>query len=126
MSAACSPTDNAKYRAPSSTPTGIMAVSHDAELSGHAAGAGGGDAGRRDLHRRAARLTIGDFVAFLLLVGVFYRPLEKINAVIETYPKGIAGFRSYLGSAGDASRTSPMRRTRCRHRRCAARCGSRA
>ena len=39
---------------------------------------------------------IGDFVAFLLLVGVFYRPLEKINAVIETYPKGIAGFRSYL------------------------------
>jgi ATP-binding cassette subfamily B protein len=41
-------------------------------------------------------LSIGDFVAFLLLVGVFYRPLEKINAVIETYPKGIAGFRSYL------------------------------
>jgi ATP-binding cassette subfamily B protein len=41
-------------------------------------------------------MSIGDFVAFLLLVGVFYRPLEKINAVIETYPKGIAGFRSYL------------------------------
>jgi ATP-binding cassette subfamily B protein len=45
----------------------------------------------------AGRLSIGDFVAFLLLVGVFYRPLEKINAVIETYPKGIAGFRSFLG-----------------------------
>ncbi|WP_437164247.1 ABC transporter ATP-binding protein [Falsiroseomonas sp. E2-1-a20] len=44
----------------------------------------------------AGRLSIGDFVAFLLLVGVFYRPLEKINAVIETYPKGIAGFRSFL------------------------------
>lgn len=42
------------------------------------------------------KLTIGDFVAFLLLVGVFYRPLDKINAVIETYPKGIAGFRSFL------------------------------
>jgi ATP-binding cassette subfamily B protein len=41
-------------------------------------------------------LSVGDFVAFLLLVGVFYRPLEKISAVIETYPKGIAGFRSYL------------------------------
>ncbi len=41
-------------------------------------------------------LSVGDFVAFLLLVGVFYRPLEKIGAVIETYPKGIAGFRSYL------------------------------
>ncbi|MGK7862102.1 ABC transporter ATP-binding protein [Falsiroseomonas sp. E2-1-a4] len=44
----------------------------------------------------AGSLTIGDFVAFLLLVNVFYRPLEKINAVIETYPKGLAGFRSYL------------------------------
>ena len=40
-------------------------------------------------------LSIGDFVAFLLLVGVFYRPLDKISAVIETYPKGIAGFRRY-------------------------------
>jgi ATP-binding cassette subfamily B protein len=45
-------------------------------------------------------MSIGDFVAFLLLVGVFYRPLEKINAVIETYPKGIAGFRSYLALMG--------------------------
>ncbi len=41
-------------------------------------------------------LSIGDFVAFLLLVGVFYRPLDKLAAVIETYPKGIAGFRSFL------------------------------
>jgi ATP-binding cassette subfamily B protein len=41
-------------------------------------------------------MSIGDFIAFLLLVSVFYRPLEKINAIIETYPKGIAGFRSYL------------------------------
>jgi ATP-binding cassette subfamily B protein len=41
-------------------------------------------------------LTTGGFVAFLLLAGVFARPLEKIAAVIETYPKGIAGFRRYL------------------------------
>ena len=41
-------------------------------------------------------LTTGGFVAFLLLAGVFVRPLEKIAAVIETYPKGIAGFRRYL------------------------------
>lgn len=41
-------------------------------------------------------LTAGDFVGFLLLVGVFFRPVEKINAVLETYPKGIAGFRRYL------------------------------
>ena len=41
-------------------------------------------------------LSVGDFVAFLLLVGVFYRPLDKISAVIETYPRGIAGFRRFL------------------------------
>ena len=40
-------------------------------------------------------LSAGGFVGFLLLVGVFFRPVEKINAVIETYPKGIAGFRRY-------------------------------
>ena len=40
-------------------------------------------------------LTNGGFVGFLLLVGVFFRPVEKIAAVLETYPKGIAGFRRY-------------------------------
>jgi ATP-binding cassette subfamily B protein len=40
-------------------------------------------------------LTNGGFVSFLLLVGVFFRPVEKINSVIETYPKGIAGFRRF-------------------------------
>jgi ATP-binding cassette, subfamily B, bacterial len=40
-------------------------------------------------------LTQGGFVGFLLLVGVFFRPVEKINAVLETYPKGIAGFKRY-------------------------------
>ncbi len=40
-------------------------------------------------------LSNGAFVGFLLLVGVFFRPIEKISAVIETYPKGIAGFRRY-------------------------------
>ena len=44
----------------------------------------------------ADSLSTGGFVGFLLLVGVFFRPLEKIAAVIETYPKGIAGFRRYL------------------------------
>jgi ATP-binding cassette subfamily B protein len=41
-------------------------------------------------------LSEGGFVSFLLLVGVFFRPVEKINAVLETYPKGIAGFKRYL------------------------------
>ncbi|WP_284776495.1 ABC transporter ATP-binding protein [Agrobacterium sp. lyk4-40-TYG-31] len=40
-------------------------------------------------------LTNGGFVGFLLLVNVFFRPVEKINSVIETYPKGIAGFRRF-------------------------------
>jgi ATP-binding cassette subfamily B protein len=43
----------------------------------------------------AGGLTVGGFVGFLLLVGVFYRPLDKIAAVLESYPKGIAGFRRY-------------------------------
>ena len=41
------------------------------------------------------QLSNGGFVGFLLLIGVFFRPIDKINAVIETYPKGIAGFRRY-------------------------------
>lgn len=41
-------------------------------------------------------LSNGGFVGFLLLVGVFFRPVEKINSVLETYPKGIAGFRRYI------------------------------
>ncbi len=40
-------------------------------------------------------LSTGGYVAFLLLVGLFFRPLEKIAAVIELYPRGIAGFRRY-------------------------------
>jgi len=43
----------------------------------------------------SGNLTAGGFIGFLLLVGVFFRPVEKINSVIETYPKGIAGFRRF-------------------------------
>jgi ATP-binding cassette subfamily B protein len=41
------------------------------------------------------QLTVGGFMGFLMLVNVFFRPVEKINAVLETYPKGIAGFKRY-------------------------------
>lgn len=41
-------------------------------------------------------LSAGGFVGFLLLVGVFFRPIEKINSVIESYPKGLAGFQRYI------------------------------
>ncbi|MFC4809453.1 ABC transporter ATP-binding protein [Paenibacillus sp. GCM10023250] len=40
-------------------------------------------------------LTAGEFVGFLLLANVFIGPIEKINAVIESYPKGFAGFKRY-------------------------------
>ncbi|UHA73613.1 ABC transporter ATP-binding protein [Paenibacillus sp. 481] len=41
------------------------------------------------------KLSYGEFVSFLLLTNVFFKPIEKINAVIESYPKGIAGFMRY-------------------------------
>ena len=41
------------------------------------------------------QLTNGEFVSFLLLVNVFFRPVEKISSVLEIYPKGMAGFRRY-------------------------------
>ncbi|AZS14937.1 ABC transporter ATP-binding protein [Paenibacillus lutimineralis] len=41
-------------------------------------------------------LSYGEFVGFLLLANVFVRPIEKINAIIESYPKGIAGFKRYM------------------------------
>ncbi|WP_017348390.1 ABC transporter ATP-binding protein [Pantoea sp. A4] len=40
-------------------------------------------------------LSYGGFVGFLLLTEVFFRPVEKISAVLESYPKGIAGFRRF-------------------------------
>ena len=40
-------------------------------------------------------LSAGEFVAFLLLINVFFRPLQQINAIIELYPRGIAGFKRY-------------------------------
>ncbi|MCB5953008.1 ABC transporter ATP-binding protein/permease [Enterococcus sp. BWT-B8] len=40
-------------------------------------------------------LTQGEFVAFILLANVFVRPIEKVNTMIESYPKGIAGFKRF-------------------------------
>lgn len=63
-------------------------------------------------------LTNGGFVSFLLLVTVFFRPIEKINSVIETYPKGIAGFRRFtelidtapdIADSADAIEAPPLR-----------------
>jgi ATP-binding cassette subfamily B protein len=67
-------------------------------------------------------LSVGGFVGFLLLVGVFYRPLDKIANVIETYPKGIAGFQRYqellatepdIADAPDAIEAPPLKGDIC-------------
>ncbi|NIK78163.1 ATP-binding cassette subfamily B protein [Paenibacillus castaneae] len=42
------------------------------------------------------QLTNGQFLTFVLLTNIFFKPIEKINAVIESYPKGIAGFKRYV------------------------------
>ena len=42
------------------------------------------------------QLTAGGFIAFVLITNVLFRPIDKINTVIEMYPKGIAGFKSYV------------------------------
>ena len=44
----------------------------------------------------SGELSYGGFVSFLLLINVFFRPIDKITSVIETYPKGIAGFKRFL------------------------------
>lgn len=42
------------------------------------------------------RMTYGEFIAFVMLSNVFLGPIKQINSVIETYPRGIAGFKRYL------------------------------
>ncbi|MBS4746319.1 putative multidrug export ATP-binding/permease protein [Bacillus altitudinis] len=40
-------------------------------------------------------MTYGEFVSFVLLTGIFLGPIQQINAVIEMYPKGAAGFKRF-------------------------------
>lgn len=44
----------------------------------------------------SGELTYGGLISFILLVDVFLRPIDRITAVLESYPKGIAGFRRYV------------------------------
>src|SRR5699024_2254785 len=41
------------------------------------------------------KLTYGELVAFVLYVNVLFKPVEKISALLELYPKGMAGFRRF-------------------------------
>lgn len=40
-------------------------------------------------------LTYGGLISFILLIDAFLRPIDKITSVLESYPKGVAGFRRY-------------------------------
>ena len=64
-------------------------------------------------------LSEGGFISFLLLVGVFFRPVEKINAVLETYPKGSPGSGA-TPNCWTPSRISSTPPARSRFRDCAA------
>lgn len=41
-------------------------------------------------------LTNGQLVAFILYVNILQKPIDKISALLELYPKGMAGFRRFL------------------------------
>ena len=40
-------------------------------------------------------LTTGQLVGFVLLANTFVKPIESMNIMIETYPKGFAGFKRF-------------------------------
>lgn len=39
------------------------------------------------------KLSYGELVGFLLYVNIFLKPIERINALMDMYPKGMAGFK---------------------------------
>ncbi|MFD1040283.1 ABC transporter ATP-binding protein [Virgibacillus byunsanensis] len=41
-------------------------------------------------------LSHGELVGFVLYANVLFRPIEKISALLELYPKGMAGFKRFI------------------------------
>lgn len=41
-------------------------------------------------------LQYGELVSFVLFVNVLFNPIQKITALLELYPKGMAGFKRFL------------------------------
>ena len=81
--------DNAALpRRPSSTPTASWRRARSLSYLSMRLIAADRHGRRRATSCCTGELTDGGFVGFLLLVGVFFRPVEKINAVLETYPEG--------------------------------------
>lgn len=42
------------------------------------------------------RLSPGELVGFILFVNLLIKPVDKISALLELYPKGMAGFKRFL------------------------------
>lgn len=42
------------------------------------------------------KLSYGELVSFILYVNVLIKPVDKITALLELYPKGMAGFKRFL------------------------------
>ncbi|MGM0752802.1 MAG: ABC transporter ATP-binding protein [Bacillota bacterium] len=40
-------------------------------------------------------LSYGELVAFILYINVLFKPIDKISALLELYPKGMAGFKRF-------------------------------
>lgn len=41
------------------------------------------------------KLSYGELVGFLLYVGILLRPIDKITTLLDSYPKGMAGFKRF-------------------------------
>ncbi|WP_026908437.1 ABC transporter ATP-binding protein [Paucisalibacillus globulus] len=41
------------------------------------------------------RMTTGELVSFILFTNVLFNPINKISALLEMYPKGMAGFKRF-------------------------------
>ncbi|AZU61789.1 ABC transporter ATP-binding protein [Neobacillus mesonae] len=42
------------------------------------------------------QLSYGELVGFVLYVNVLFKPIDKISAIMELYPKGMAGFKRFI------------------------------
>ncbi|WP_163969305.1 ABC transporter ATP-binding protein [Oceanobacillus halotolerans] len=42
------------------------------------------------------QLSYGELVGFVLYVNVLFNPIQKISALLEIYPKGMAGFKRFI------------------------------
>src|SRR5690625_1092741 len=42
------------------------------------------------------KISYGEMFMFILYINILFNPIEKISALLEMYPKGMAGFKRFL------------------------------